>query len=72
MTGVGTGYEQELKEKRDAGAVEAALKALKDSASLTESTGDGANPQNLLNLAVEAARARCVSGCAPLRCLVAR
>lgn len=51
-----------LKETRDDTAVEAALNALRESAQSTESTGPGENPQNLLKLAIDAARVRCTLG----------
>ena len=47
---------------RDEAKVAAALEALTKSAALTESTGSGEHPQNLLNLAVEAARVRATLG----------
>lgn len=51
-----------VKAARDAGKVKEALGKLTASAALTESTGKGAHPMNLLRLAVEAARARCTLG----------
>jgi methylmalonyl-CoA mutase len=51
-----------IRETRDQAKVDACLDALRDSAALTESTGAGDHPQNLLNLAVEAAKARCTVG----------
>jgi len=47
---------------RDGAAAEAALSALRASAALTETTGDGNHPSNLLKLAVDAARVRCTVG----------
>lgn len=51
-----------LKAARDEKACQAALKALSDSARLKTSTGAGSHPQNLLALAVAAARARATTG----------
>jgi len=53
---------QKMKAVRDEKACTAALKALSDSAALKTSTGSGAHPQNLLHLAVVAARARATTG----------
>lgn len=52
----------QVKAARDPAAVEAALGRLRASAALTESTGAGAHPANLLRLAVEAARVRATLG----------
>ena len=51
-----------IRASRDSVAAQAALDALTASAASTESTGMGSNPQNLLRLAVNAARARCSVG----------
>jgi len=51
-----------MKAWRDEARVVQALDALKHSATLTDSTGPGANPNNLLKLAVDAARARATLG----------
>ena len=53
-----------MKAERDDAAVAAALAALTASAKVSESTCAGDHPQNLLHLAVEAARVRCVPVCA--------
>ncbi len=53
---------QEIRQSRDDAAVEKALKALTDSASSSEVTGAGDHPQNMLRLAVDAARVRCTLG----------
>jgi methylmalonyl-CoA mutase len=53
---------EEAKRKRDPARAAAALKALRESAALTRSTGKGSDPANLLGLSVEAARARCTLG----------
>lgn len=53
---------EKLKAERDDGKVQAALDKLRESAKLTESTGSGEHPMNLLGLAVEAARARATLG----------
>ncbi|GLD96307.1 hypothetical protein PINS_up004990 [Pythium insidiosum] len=50
------------KENRDNARAEACLAKLRESAALTESTGPGTHPMNLLRLAVDAARARCTVG----------
>ena len=50
------------KSNRNEGEVKNALAALTASAKLTESTGRGDHPQNLLKLAVDAARARATLG----------
>jgi methylmalonyl-CoA mutase len=52
----------DVKASRDSNKVQAALSALTESAKLTESTGLGDHPQNLLKLAIEAARVRCTLG----------
>ena len=51
-----------VRASRDGARVEAALARLRHSAALTESTGKGSHPDNLLKLAIEAARARCTLG----------
>jgi len=51
-----------VKSGRDNTKVQAALAKLVESAKLTESTGSGAHPSNLLKLAVDAARARATLG----------
>ena len=51
-----------VRASRDPARVEACLAALRRSAALTESTGAGAHPDNLLALSVAAARARCTLG----------
>lgn len=51
-----------MKAERDEGKCKAALDALSASAALTTSTGTGSNPENLLKLAVDAARARATTG----------
>ncbi|CAE7945530.1 Mmut, partial [Symbiodinium sp. KB8] len=51
-----------IKASRDDAAAKAALAALAESAALTESTGSGSHPQNLMKLAIDAARARCTLG----------
>lgn len=48
----------QVKSERDPARVDAALKALRDSASSLESTSDGNHPMNLVKLSIEAARAR--------------
>jgi methylmalonyl-CoA mutase len=53
---------REVKAARDDKRVAAALAALRASAASTASTSKGDNPQNLLTLSVEAARARCTLG----------
>ena len=53
---------KKVKAERDPVKVKAALDKLTASARLTESTGPGGNPNNLLKLAVEAARARATLG----------
>lgn len=53
---------KKTKAGRDESKVKAALEALTLSAKLTESTGSGQNPNNLLKLAVDAARARATLG----------
>jgi len=54
---------ESIKASRDENAVAEALNALKTSAALEgTTTGAGDNPQNLLNLAVNAARVRCTLG----------
>lgn len=52
----------DVRAARDEAAVTASLDALRESAAHTESTGDGNHPQNLLKLAVDAARARATVG----------
>jgi methylmalonyl-CoA mutase len=51
-----------MKAARDEGKCKAALAALSSSAALSTSTGPGTNPNNLLKLAVDAARARATTG----------
>jgi methylmalonyl-CoA mutase len=51
-----------VKAARDERQVREALSKLTESAKLTESTGKGSHPMNLLRLSVEAARARCTLG----------
>lgn len=51
-----------VKETRDESAVQEALNRLESSARLSSSTADGENANNLLSLAVEAARVRCTLG----------
>ena len=53
-----------LKANRNEKDVQLALEALEESARLpmTESTSKGTNPQNLLKLSIDAARARCTVG----------
>ncbi|DAZ94995.1 TPA: hypothetical protein N0F65_000627 [Lagenidium giganteum] len=53
---------EETKAKRDEAKAQVCLATLRESAALTESTGNGTHPMNLLHLAVEAARARCTVG----------
>ena len=53
---------KKLKAARDPAKVKHALDQLTKSAALKESTSDGNHPQNLLKLAVEAARVRCTLG----------
>eukprot|EP00944_MAST-04C_sp_MAST-4C-sp1_P000275 g275.t1 len=63
-------FEQQVKKlervrrERDSAAVDAALEALRESSYLPDdmSSGDGNHPQNLLKLAIDAARARCTVG----------
>jgi len=52
----------EIKATRDTAAVEDCLSKLEASARLTESTSHGDNPNNLLKLCIDAARARCTLG----------
>ncbi|KAL7549394.1 hypothetical protein ACHAWF_012663, partial [Thalassiosira exigua] len=52
----------ELKHTRDSNEVEAALRALEESASLGSSTSRGDNPHNLMALCINAARVRCTLG----------
>lgn len=52
----------ETKKNRDEEKAQAALKALKKSGALETSTSDGNHPDNLLALAVTAAKARCTVG----------
>ena len=47
---------------RDQALVHSALQKLQESASLTEGTGSGKHPMNLLKLAIEAARVRATLG----------
>ncbi|RYY30907.1 hypothetical protein EON62_06635 [archaeon] len=56
------GNAMQVKATRDAKKVAEALERLSKSAALTESTGKGSNENNLLRLAVEAARVRCTLG----------
>jgi len=51
-----------IRETRDQAQVDACLDALRESAQLTTTTGAGDNPQNLLKLAIDAAKARCTVG----------
>ncbi|KAK8814087.1 hypothetical protein WA158_007949 [Blastocystis sp. Blastoise] len=51
-----------VKAERDQDKARLALEALSNSASLTEPTGAGNNPNNLLNLSINAMRARCTLG----------
>jgi methylmalonyl-CoA mutase len=53
---------KQLREMRDQSAVDAALDALRASARATETTGPGDHPDNLLKLAIDAARVRCTLG----------
>ncbi|KAF1772298.1 Cobalamin (vitamin B12)-dependent enzyme, catalytic [Phytophthora cactorum] len=53
---------KEVKANRDEAAAQACLQKLRESAALTESTGPGKYPMNLLKLSVSAARARCTVG----------
>lgn len=53
---------QETKANRDEAKAQHCLAQLIASANLTESTGPGTHPMNLLKLAVDAARARCTVG----------
>ena len=53
---------KDLKAKRDPEAVRRALEALEYSSKLTEPTGKGTDPNNLMNLSINAARARCTLG----------
>jgi methylmalonyl-CoA mutase len=53
---------ERLKEKRDASKVNAILKKLEDSAKLAVSTSPGDNPNNLMQICIEAAAARCTLG----------
>ncbi|KAG6590934.1 Methylmalonyl-CoA mutase [Phytophthora cinnamomi] len=53
---------KDTKANRDEAAAQACLQKLRDSAALTESTGPGKHPMNLLKLSVNAARARCTVG----------
>lgn len=52
---------QRLRDGRDEDRVRQCLEALSKAAAMTESTSDGADPNNLLHLSVEATRARCVT-----------
>jgi methylmalonyl-CoA mutase len=51
-----------VKATRDAKKAAECLAKLRASATLTESTGKGSHPNNLLRLAIDAARARCTLG----------
>lgn len=51
-----------VKADRDEAKAQAALQALKNSASMKESTSDGNNPNNLLKLSIDAAKAYCTVG----------
>ena len=53
---------KELKAKRDNDAVRRALEALEYSSKLTEPTGKGTDPNNLMNLSINAARVRATLG----------
>lgn len=53
---------QETKANRDEKAAQECLAKLRESSLLTESTGNGNHPMNLLHLAVNASRARCTVG----------
>ncbi|KAF1331643.1 Methylmalonyl-coa mutase, partial [Globisporangium splendens] len=53
---------EETKKNRDEKAAQECLRQLRESAALTESTGSGHHPMNLLHLAVNASRARCTVG----------
>ena len=53
---------KEVRANRNEDEVQAALSALTASAQSTESTGLGNNPQNLMHLAINAARVRCTLG----------
>lgn len=53
---------QETKANRDEKLAQECLSKLRESAALTESTGNGNHPMNLLHLAVDASRARCTVG----------
>lgn len=53
---------KEVKAKRDPEAARRALEALEYSSKLTEPTGKGTDPNNLMNLSINAARARCTLG----------
>ena len=53
---------KEVRATRDDDEVQQALAALTASAQLSESTGLGEHPQNLMNLAIHAARVRCTLG----------
>jgi len=53
---------EETKANRDEAKAQDALQKLRESSKLTESTGPGKHPMNLLKLAVNAARARCTVG----------
>lgn len=54
---------KEVKESRDESLVQNALEKLTASANMTTSTSDGNDPNNLLNLAIDAAAVRCVVFC---------
>jgi len=53
---------KQIRDTRDEAACQAALNALTESAALHESTSNGDHPQNLLKLAIDAARVRCTLG----------
>lgn len=53
---------EQVRSERDEAAAQAALAKLEASAKLTESTSRGDNPNNLLQLSIEAAQARCTLG----------
>lgn len=52
----------ETKKNRDEDTAQKCLEALRRSAKIEESTSDGDHPDNLLGLAVAAAKARCTVG----------
>lgn len=53
---------EETKANRDEKVAQECLAKLRESSALTESTGNGNHPMNLLHLAVNASRARCTVG----------